>query len=36
MTFAVVGSTSTGGLATWLARALLRKRTPRTITKEGN
>jgi hypothetical protein len=27
MTLAVVGSTSTGGLAAWLARVLLRKRT---------
>jgi len=36
MTLAVVGSTSTGGLAAWLARALLRKRTPRTIIEEGS
>jgi hypothetical protein len=36
MTLAVVGSTSTGGLAAWLTRALLRKRTPRTITEEGH
>jgi len=36
MTLAVVGSTSTGGLVAWLAGALLRKRTPRTSTEEGN
>ena len=34
MTLAVVGSTSAGGLAAWLARALLRKRTSQT-TEEG-